>query len=150
MEEDDVIICEKCYEENESTRNICKRCGAKLYKGNEEVSEKILEDNIKAGKKRNLKNSDKDEPVKENAYMNSSGGFNRVANKFTTVVLLVKIFGYIVALYVFFLFIDMDELGTGILMSIGIIGITWSSTLLYEAIAEGLNLLQDIKNKLYK
>lgn len=29
---DNVIICENCYEENEPTRKTCKNCGANLYK----------------------------------------------------------------------------------------------------------------------
>ena len=37
---------------------------------------------------------------------------------------------------------------TGFLSGIAIAITTWFSTLLFEAIAEGLNLLQDIKNKL--
>lgn len=34
MEENNVIICENCYEENEITRDTCKNCGEKLYKDN--------------------------------------------------------------------------------------------------------------------
>lgn len=33
--ENNVIICENCYEENEGTRKTCKNCGAKLYKNRE-------------------------------------------------------------------------------------------------------------------
>ena len=32
IKNDNVIICENCYEENEATRTTCKNCGAKLYK----------------------------------------------------------------------------------------------------------------------
>lgn len=37
MEENNIIICENCYEENEATRTICKNCGAKLLVGSIEV-----------------------------------------------------------------------------------------------------------------
>ena len=33
IKNDNVIICENCYEENEATRTTCKNCGAKLYRG---------------------------------------------------------------------------------------------------------------------
>ena len=38
MENKELIICEKCYEENEITRNTCKYCGAKLYKNDNNKS----------------------------------------------------------------------------------------------------------------
>lgn len=43
MEENNGIICENCYEENEITRNTCKNCGEKLYKNN---IEKNIKENI--------------------------------------------------------------------------------------------------------
>ena len=42
------------------------------------------------------------------------------------------------------------EIFIGIIAGIVIAVAVWLSTLFLEAIAEGLNLLQDIKNKLYK
>ena len=35
---EDIIVCEKCFEENEITRKKCKKCGAKLI-GNSEIDE---------------------------------------------------------------------------------------------------------------
>ena len=40
-----IIICEKCYEENEATRTTCKSCGAKLYKNNTTRNSKNEEKN---------------------------------------------------------------------------------------------------------
>ena len=48
-----IIICEKCYEENEANRTTCKSCGAKLYKNNTT---------------RNSKNEEKNYNYKENKY----------------------------------------------------------------------------------
>lgn len=52
MEENNVIICENCYEENEITRDTCKNCGEKLYKNN-------IEKNVKENTKINKKNVNK-------------------------------------------------------------------------------------------
>ena len=42
----------------------------------------------------------------------------------------------------------MEKFLIGILSGLVLVALTWLSTLIFEAIAEGLNLLQDIKNKL--
>ena len=36
MNDNEIIICANCYEENENTRTTCKKCGAKLYNNNAE------------------------------------------------------------------------------------------------------------------
>lgn len=41
--ENNIIVCENCYEENEATRKTCKNCGAKLYKNRNMKSEPITE-----------------------------------------------------------------------------------------------------------
>ena len=78
---------------------------------------------------------------------------NRVAKKFKIVVSVLRILGYGTAiisalLAVLFIFIDLLEatlvcLIYAIALAVG----TWFACLTYEAIAEGLQLLQDIKNK---
>lgn len=141
MEESNIIICEKCYEENESTRNTCKKCGAKLYKNN-------AENNAKDGSTKKKSIPKKDNDVKEVEYIDSSNSSNTVAEKFILVVMITKFIGYIGAVILAIVFIGNGEPGLGILAGIVIAIATWFSTLLFEAIAEGLNLLQDIKNKL--
>lgn len=37
MKDNEIIICENCYEENEITRTTCKNCGDKLYKENLDI-----------------------------------------------------------------------------------------------------------------
>lgn len=92
MEENNIIICEKCYEENEGTRSTCKKCGAKLYKNVVEKGTKEYSDTKKTTTK-------KDETiVKENAYKDSSNSSNRVADKFVSVVIVSKFLGYLAAI----------------------------------------------------
>lgn len=73
---------------------------------------------------------------------------NKVANKFNFVVMIVKCIGYLLAITIFICFIQMDKFLVGLGWCVGLSFATWLSTLIMEAIAEGLNLLQDIKNKL--
>lgn len=141
MEESNIIICEKCYEENELTRNTCKKCGARLYKNN-------IENDTKGGSTKKKSIPKKDNDVKEVEYIDSSNSSNTVAEKFILVVMITKFIGYIGAVILAIVFIGNGEPGLGILAGIVIAIATWFSTLLFEAIAEGLNLLQDIKNKL--
>lgn len=73
---------------------------------------------------------------------------NKVANKFSLIVMITKCIGYFSAIIVLIAFIQMEEIWSGLRWCIVICIATWFSTLIFEAIAEGLNLLQDIKNKL--
>ncbi len=75
MEKNDIIICENCYEENESSRTTCKNCGAKLYK------RKIIKDN---------ENDEQEEIYEEKnaSFFNITKGNNNVAT-------VVKIIGWI-------------------------------------------------------
>ena len=79
---------------------------------------------------------------------------NRVAKKFKIVVTVIKILGYGYAILSTLLFILASALSNMVLLAVlGIVvGLliaigTWLACLMYEAIAEGLQLLQDIKNK---
>lgn len=141
MDESNIIICENCYEENESTRTTCKNCGAKLYHNNNES----YADTQSKSTNNNTKNYQR-----KQEYIDSSNSSNRVASKFTLVVTIVKFIGYIGAIIVAIVMMSIDEdmIGLGILIGIAVAIATWFSTLFFEAIAEGLNLLQDIKNKL--
>lgn len=116
--------CKKCHTtENVNFEGMCKKC----Y----EESVGIIE-----------------EEEKEIEYVNSSDSSNMVANKFTLIVIIIKVIGYITAVVTLIAFLIAGEIGQGFLFGIIIAVITWFSTLAFEAIAEILNLLQDIKNKL--
>lgn len=47
MNDNEIIICANCYEENENTRTTCKKCGAKLYNNNAEKQATIEKKEIK-------------------------------------------------------------------------------------------------------
>ena len=92
MEENNIIICEKCYEENEGTRSTCKKCGAKLYKN-------VVEKGTKEYSDRKKITTEKKEPIiEENAYKDSSNSSNRIADKFVLVVTVSKVLGYLAAI----------------------------------------------------
>ena len=84
--------------------------------------------------------------MNKNREMRQEG--NIVANKFTLVVTIVKAIGYIVATVMGIMTMTSTNAFLGLLCGGAIAIATWLSTLIFEAIAEGLNLLQDIKNKL--
>ncbi len=73
---------------------------------------------------------------------------NPVAEKFTTVVNAKKFIGYSLAIILLIISIKSDYFLYGILISVIIASETWFSTLGFEAIAEGLNLLQEIVDTL--
>lgn len=89
-----------------------------------------------------------EESKKEISYTNASNSSNTVANKFTLVVMITKVIGYLCAIIIGIVIIANDYFLTGIVTGIVIAVAVWFSTLIFEAIAEGLNLLQDIKNRL--
>ena len=122
-------ISKEVYEKNNGYCNIC-------YKDRE-----------------NIENEKKDfnkEKKSKVEYIDSSNSSNVVANKFKLVVRAIKIIGYAGAIIIGIMMMSIDYFGflAGLLTGLGIAITTWFSTLLFEAIAEGLNLLQDIKNKL--
>ena len=133
MENKELIICEKCYEENEITRNTCKYCGAKLYKN----------DNNKSS---NSKNKIKDEETIN--YDDENEITNKVASKFSLLVGIMKFIGYSASFISFIALLSSEETGFAFLCLIGGAIFTWLSTLFFEAVAEGLQLLQDIKDKI--
>lgn len=136
MEENNIIICENCYEENQANSTTCKNCGAKLYH-NEETKESSEKNNVS-----------KNENNVDNEYINTDEtSTNKVAFKFLIVVNIMKILGYGASIIGFIAFMVQDEGGFAFLTLIVGAITTWLSTLLFEAIAEGLQLLEDIKNK---
>lgn len=78
---------------------------------------------------------------------NNRTNFNQVAKKFNLVVMIMKVLGYFSAFVGLIGFIGMSEFWWGVLWCIVVSIVTWLSTLIFEAIAEGLNLLQEIRDK---
>lgn len=82
-----------------------------------------------------------------NVTSNNKRIYNKVATKFNFVVWIMKFIGYMGAIITWIALANLENglLGFGICVVICIA--TWLSTLLFEAISEGLQLLEDIKNK---
>ena len=74
---------------------------------------------------------------------------NKVAEKFLIVVRTIKFLGYGAAIIAGLGIMSMDDdMFLHGLLAAGVMAlVTWLSCLLWEAIAEGLQLLEDIKNK---
>lgn len=79
--------------------------------------------------------------------INMRNTFNPVAKKFNLVVMIMKVLGYFSAFVGLIGFICMSEFWWGVLWCIVVSIVTWLSTLIFEAIAEALNLLQEIRDK---
>ena len=80
--DNNIIICEKCYEENEATRTICKICGAKLYKNN------VIENN--------KNEEEKNYNYKDNYQTNTSNTDNKIAKALRIVAIIEIICSFIV------------------------------------------------------
>ena len=119
----------------ENNKRKCKKCGTTENVNFEGMCKKCYEESIRIGND-------------EEQYINSSNSSNNVAQKFLLVVNIIKFLGYFVSIFCgIMLIINVNFwLGLGVCLVIAII--TWLSTLLFEAIAEALNLLQDIKNNI--
>lgn len=81
--------------------------------------------------------------VNENVRIN-----NKVALKFGIVIMIIKAIGYIGAVMLFIVLASTEQFLSGLVTGVITFIVTWFSTLIFEAIAEGLQLLQDIKEKL--
>lgn len=136
MDENNIIICYNCYEENENTRTTCKRCGAKLYNNN---AEKNIEKQEKVENEAIRKESTDNEDIRDKMMEH----FTNV-NKVALIIKIVAIVGVIVgAGYGCTLF---DSAYTE---EIGIVYIIVSiiSAVFIYALGEIIQLLEDIKNK---
>lgn len=78
---------------------------------------------------------------------NNKRKYNKVATKFNFVVWIMKFLGYLSGIITWIVLANLDNGLMGFVICVVICVVTWFSTLLFEAIAEGLQLLEDIKNK---
>lgn len=82
-----------------------------------------------------------------NATNNNKRIYNKVATKFNFVVWVMKFLGYLGGIISWIVLANLDNGLMGFVICVATCIMTWFSTLLFEAIAEGLQLLEDIKNK---
>lgn len=143
MENKELIICEKCYEENEITRNTCKYCGAKLYRN----------DNNKSS---NSKNNIEDE--EDINYDDENRNFNMTQNENNKMAMMLRVIAVIEIICGFILGgILGDTFGVGYYgyefnwgLCIGIIVAGFINGIFILGFAEVIQLMQDIKLKIKK
>ena len=95
----------------------------------------------------NILNNFKVKTEISNANSNNKKIYNRIARKFDLVVWIIKFLGYLGGIISLIILTSLDDFIIGLVVCIVTCIVTWLSTLLFEAIAEGLQLLEDIKNK---
>lgn len=127
MEENNIIICENCYEENESTRTTCKSCGAKLYKSG------LKKETSKSGNCE--KNIEKD--ITNEEYYTT----NNVASIIKGLAVSIAVIGIIASII---LGISMENFFIALLGSI----ISILSVLLLYAVGEVIEILHDSRTNL--
>lgn len=121
-----IIRCPQCNGEVSDKAKSCPHCNYQLNKCDEVER---LRNNVS---------------VSSN---NNRNAFNPVAKKFNLVVMIMKVLGYFSAFIGLIIFASMEQFWWGVLWCIVICIVTWLSTLIFEAIAEALNLLQEIRDK---
>ena len=128
MEENNIIICEKCYEENEATRTTCKCCGAKLYKGNIEKG---------TSKNKEHKREMEKNVLEDEEYYTT----NNVASIIKGLAVSIAVIGIIASII---LGISMENFFIALLGSI----ISILSVLLIYAVGEVIEILHDSRTNL--
>lgn len=128
MEENNIIICEKCYEENEATRSTCKNCGAKLYKGNIEKG---------TSKNKEHKREMEKNVLEDEEYYTT----NNVASIIKGLAVSIAVIGIIASII---LGISMENFFIALLGSI----ISILSVLLLYAVGEVIEILHDSRTNL--
>lgn len=121
-----IIRCPQCNEDVSDKAKYCPHCNYQLNKYDEverlKYSVGVFPSNIR-------------------------NTFNPVAKKFNLVVMITKILGYFSAFIAMILFVSIKKFWWGLFWCVILCIATWFSTLIFEAIAEGLNLLQEIRDK---
>lgn len=128
-----IIKCNNCGNDVSDKAKQCPHCGTTI--NDEDGIESIL-NNVKV-KMKTSKN-----------HTNTKRIPNKVTTKFNIVIFIIKLLGYFGAFICLITYTQISNLGLGLLICVIVCIVTWLSTLIFEAIAEGLQLLEDIKNKL--
>lgn len=135
MEENNIIICEKCYEENEATRSTCKNSGAKLYKGNIEKGTSKNKEHKREMEKNVLE--DEVNVLEDEEYYTT----NNVASIIKGLAVSIAVIGIIASII---LGISMENFFIALLGSI----ISILSVLLLYAVGEVIEILHDSRTNL--
>lgn len=123
-----IIICENCYQENESTRTTCMKCGSKLY-NNE--NEKHIDT-----KKSTSKNTQNYQDEEVHTYKRT--------NKVAIIIKIIAIVGAVIGIIAGCIMTDDYYTKT---LGITYIIVSVISAVFVYALGEIIQLLEDIKNK---
>lgn len=134
--EDNVIICENCYEENEITRTTCKNCGAKLYRNRNMKSNEDRE--YEREQKSNIEN---EMFQTETIYVEN----NKIAVTLRVVAIIEIIGGFILGVILGNTFEIGYDFNWGLFVGTVIAG--FISGIFILGFAEVIQLLQDIKDR---
>ena len=126
--ENKIIICEKCFEENDISNKTCKSCGSELYKFD-------IEQNISSSSKQERK---KNVPKYENNKKDTYKHTNNVAKIIKILAIFIGICGFILCLSL----IESLEVFAIVYILLGII-----LAIFIYALGEIIQLLEDIKRK---
>lgn len=130
-----IIKCQNCGNDVSDKAKECPHCQAIINDTN--GIENIL-NNFKIDK----------ETVNNGSNVTSNKRiYNKVATKFNFVVWIIKALGYFAGIISLIVCANNGNFGIGLVICIITCVATWLSTLLFEAISEALQLLEDIKNK---
>lgn len=107
----------------------------------------ILEENENR-KSNNQKNMVEIQTEDEKIDLDKQKQENEISAKFNLIVFTIKVIGYVIALFAGLTIMINVNFWGGLILGLVIAIVVFFSTLIYEALAEVINLLQDIKNKL--
>lgn len=127
-----IIKCQNCGNDVSDKARQCPHCQA------------IINDTNRI---ENILNNVRVRTETSNATNNNKRIYNKVATKFNFVVWVMKFIGYVGGIITWIALANLGNGLAGFVICVGICIATWLSTLLFEAISEGLQLLEDIKNK---
>lgn len=127
-----IVKCKNCGKDVSDKARECPHCQAVVNDTNE------LE-NVLYNFKEKRKNENN---------VNTRKIYNKVATKFNIVVYIIRIIGYFSGFVSLIILAQNNSFLLGLVVCVITCIVTWLSTLFFVAIAEGLQLLQDIKEKL--
>lgn len=127
-----IVKCKNCGKDVSDKARECPHCQAIVNDTNE------LE-NVLYNFKEKRKNENN---------VNTRKIYNKVATKFNVVVYIIRFLGYFSGFISLIILAQNNSFSLGLVVCVITCIVTWLSTLFFVAIAEGLQLLQDIKEKL--
>ena len=143
MEDNEVIICANCYEENKKGQKRCYNCGATLYYNSSKEMEEVDVENIEDIKEKNTIKEQEvkriyEEKVKTDDYTNSVA---KSFKKWSNGVLIIGVITFFICL------IATIDLGAAFIIAAFFLLFTFiANALILSAVAEIIQKLQNIED----